>query len=97
MLFNEINFWRESLNSLNESGRLIESFDASDVCDFHLFCDASDVGYGGFIEHMSIDVQKNSVGNVFGSWTENESQESSTWRELEAVTRCQKKYFKFNQ
>lgn len=36
---------------------------------------------------MSIDGQKNSVGSVFGSWTENESQKNSTWRELEAVNR----------
>lgn len=47
--FNEINFWRENLNSLNKSGCLIESFDASDV------------GYEFFIEHMSIDGKKNSV------------------------------------
>lgn len=65
--FNEIHFWRQSLNSLNESGCLIESFDASNVCDFQLFCDALDVCYGGFIEHKSIDGQKNSFGNVFGS------------------------------
>lgn len=34
--------------------------------------------------------QKISIGTVFGSWTENESQKSSTWRELEAVNRAVK-------
>ncbi len=54
--FNEIEFWRESLNRLNENGCRLESFDASDVYNFQLFCDASDVGYGGFIECMSRSV-----------------------------------------
>lgn len=34
--------------------------------------------------------QKISIGTVFGSWTENESQKSSTWRELQAVNRAVK-------
>lgn len=88
--FNEIEFWRESLNRLNENSCRLESFDASDVCNFQLFCDASDVGYGGFIECMSDENQKVSIGTVFGSWTENESQKSSTWRELEAANRAVK-------
>lgn len=83
--FNEIEFWRESLNRLNENGCRLESFDASDVRNFQLFCDASDVGYSGFIECIWDENQKVSIGTVFGSWTENESQKSSTWRELEAV------------
>lgn len=39
---------------------------------------------------MSDENQKVSIGTVFGSWTENESQKSSTWRELEAVNRAVK-------
>lgn len=54
--FNEIEFWRESLNRLNENGCRLESFD---VC-----CDASDVGYGGFIECMWDENQKISIGTV---------------------------------
>lgn len=88
--FNEIEFWRESLNRLNENGCRLESFDASDVCNFQLVCDASDVGYGGFIERMWDENPKVSIGTVFGSWTENESQKSSTWRELQAVNRAVK-------
>lgn len=45
-----------------------------------IFCDASDVSNGGFIKHMFIDGQKNNVESVFGSWTENKSQKSSTWK-----------------
>lgn len=78
---------RESLNSLNKSDCLNECFNASNVCDFLLFCDASDVSNGGFIEHMSIDGQKNNVESVFAGWSENKSQKSSTWKELEAVNR----------
>lgn len=54
---------------------------------FLLFCDASDVSNGGFIEHMSIDGQKNNVESVFAGWSENKSQKSSTWKEMEAVNR----------
>ncbi|XP_061185795.1 integrase/recombinase xerD homolog [Saccostrea echinata] len=39
---------------------------------------------------MSDDNEKISIGSVSGSWTENESQYSSTWRELEAVKRVVK-------
>lgn len=73
---------RESLNSLNKSDCLNECFNASNVCDFLLFCDASDVSNGGFI-----DGQKNNVESVFAGWSENKSQKSSTWKEMEAVNR----------
>ena len=52
-------------------------------------CDASDVGFGGYIE-FSPSHDKESFGHVFGSWTLHESQQSSTWRELEAVNRVLK-------
>lgn len=36
---------------------------------------------------MSIDGQKNNVESVFAGWSENKSQKSSTWKEMEAVNR----------
>lgn len=62
---------------------------ASDVhvCTLHLFCDTSDVGYESFIECLTEDDEKFCIGSVFGNWTKHESQQGSTWRELEAVCR----------
>jgi hypothetical protein len=50
------------------------------ICDVEVFSDASYTGYGGFV---SDDTDQ----NCSGSWTEFESEQSSMWRELQAVNR----------
>ena len=86
----ELEFWRENVCALNKKGCGFESLDASCVCNFDLVCDASDVGFGGYIDMFSSNDDKMSVGHVYGSWASEESLHSSTWRELEAVNRVLK-------
>ena len=43
-----------------------------------VYSDASDTGYGGFVVEHDPCV-------AYGQWTEQEAQQSSTWRELTAV------------
>lgn len=45
----EVLFWSESIKSLNCSGALFRNIYLSETRDFELFSDASDVGYGGYI------------------------------------------------
>ena len=74
--------------ALNKKGCGYKSFDAS--CNIDLECDASDVGFGGYIDMFSSYYDKVSVGHVYGSWCSTESLHSYTWRELEAVNRVLK-------
>ena len=46
---NEVQFWCSNVEQLNKIGCDLQTVTASDVCDFTLFCDASDVGFGGFV------------------------------------------------
>ncbi|XP_076116600.1 uncharacterized protein LOC143084068 [Mytilus galloprovincialis] len=45
----EILFWESSLRKLNEQGVDICRVDHDFVSDFDIFCDASDVGFGGYL------------------------------------------------
>lgn len=95
----EVLFWSESIKSLNCSDALFRNIDLSETRDFELFSDASDVGYGGYINPTvqrsdksssqqggDIVLQKDRV-TVSGSWSQEECNKSSTWRELESVHR----------
>ena len=55
----------------------------NDIFYIEVFCDASDVGFGGYINTLS-DTHFERI-ETFGNWTERKSDESSTWRELECV------------
>ena len=55
------------------------------VFDCEIFCDTSDVGFGGFV-NSDLDSHLENI-ETFGNWTESESLESSTWRLLECVKR----------
>ena len=76
----ELTFWAKHLRDLNG-----QTFVSQTVCDVEVYSDASSVGYGGFI--LGIKYQNGS-----GSWTDSESEKSSTWRELEAVFRLLVKF-----
>ena len=102
----ELRFWINSVNQLNEKGKDLHE---SDLCDLEAFTDASETGFGGYIvpnvdslcaesvcdsidllTDCSLVAPSNSLNTVAGSWTKSESGKSSTWRELEAVSRTVK-------
>ena len=70
----ELHFWERGLNHNNDF-RVKENHLTTKI----VYSDASEHGYGGFIV--------NHLGNIVsrGSFTENEKQTSSTYRELLAV------------
>ena len=70
----ELHFWRDKLRSLNGILFWPIPFVPSKV----LFTDASLTGCGGFIQGSSLVCHKN--------WSAEESQKSSTWRELVAIS-----------
>ncbi|XP_062603797.1 uncharacterized protein LOC134265592 [Saccostrea cucullata] len=86
----EIEFWRRNVSTLNENGCSIDLVSASDVCHLYLYCDASDVGFGGYFESLNERDENVFMGSVVGNWTEEETIQSSTWRELETVKRVMK-------
>ena len=69
----ELHFWKDKLRTLNGILFWPISFVSSKV----LFTDASSTGCGGFIQGSSLVCHKN--------WSTEESQKSSTWRELDAI------------
>lgn len=70
----EVEFWKDSFHHCN--GRPI--WDADPKIDVTSYSDASDTGWGGYCVNV--------LGTeVSGSWSETESRESSTWRELRGV------------
>ena len=73
----ELVFWKENIAILN--GRPLLP-DDSDTFDSVVYSDASNIGYGGYI----LDAP---CSEVVGSWSCFEASESSTWRELVAVSR----------
>jgi ribonuclease HI len=48
-----------------------------------VFCDASEIGFGG---HLTTGSEDEPV-KIYGSWSREEQAQSSTWREFEAVNR----------
>lgn len=71
----ELRFWLENVREKNKAE--LESISSYSV---NVFTDASSTGYGGYI-------QENSGCYMFGIWSLDEVERSSTWRELEAVLR----------
>jgi hypothetical protein len=79
----EISFWVENVEKFNQDVHKFSQL-TEKVADIKMFCDASDVGFGGYLvsdEHLLIE----SV--MHDSWDAEEASSSSTWRELEAVNR----------
>ncbi|CAG2210060.1 unnamed protein product [Mytilus edulis] len=83
----EILFWDSSLRKLNEQGVDICRVDHDFVSDFDIFCDASDVGFGGYLSTQCSVVTCVDNSEMSGNWTSDEKLESSTWRELECARR----------
>ncbi|VDI05831.1 Hypothetical predicted protein [Mytilus galloprovincialis] len=83
----DILFWDSSLRKLNEQGVDICRVDHDFVSDFDIFCDASDVGFGGYLSTQCSVVICVDVSEMSGNWTSDEKLESSTWRKLECARR----------
>ena len=71
----ELEFWRACMSDYN-CQPIWHSPSAVRV----VYSDASDTGYGGYVIEHGACV-------AYGQWTEQEAQQSSTWRELTAVLR----------
>ena len=81
--FDECRFWLDHVNSLHEIGSQLCQLTYNETQDFHVFCDASEIGFGG---HLTTGSEDEPV-EIYGSWSREEQAQSSTWRELEAVNR----------
>ena len=81
--FGECRFWLDHVDSLNEIGSQLCQLTYNGTQYFHVFCDASEIGFGG---HLTTGSEDEPV-EIYGSWSREEQAQSSTWRELEAVNR----------
>ena len=73
---------------MNERGSYLCQLTDDEIYDANIFCDASGMGYGGYITNEAGYIDENSC--MFGNWSIVETMRSSTWRELEAVKRMVK-------
>ncbi|VDI65147.1 Hypothetical predicted protein [Mytilus galloprovincialis] len=89
----ELGFWKNSCRTLNLVGVDICSVNLTDMYDIELFCDASDVGFGGYFSTV-LDFHSENH-EIYGNWFAGEQFESSTWRELETVRRVLNSYDSF--
>ncbi|KAL5010755.1 hypothetical protein ScPMuIL_013060 [Solemya velum] len=71
----EIRFWKENSKELNGQDLV-----GSNECTISVYSDASDTGFGGYIDGIE-------DSEVIGTWSEFEAEQSSTWKELEALSR----------
>ena len=81
----ELKFWRENVKRLNIEGKMISETRNSEIA---LFSDASGKGYGGYLALCAGALVEGT--EVYGSWSEIEISQSSTWRELASVERVLK-------
>ena len=71
----QIYFWKNNVAQINH-----KKFCTDHSCHSIVFSDASSTGYGGYIVENPLSV-------AHGMWSETERTQSSTWRELVAVSR----------
>ena len=81
----ELVFWLHNSVELNEIGSRFGHLTERQITDLYLYSDASGEGYGGYL--TSAEGERISDTKVYGNWMHDESLQSSTWRELEAVRR----------
>jgi hypothetical protein len=77
-LYFSIKLARQSLR--NEIGSQLCQLTYNETQDFHVFCDVSEIGFGG---HLTTGSEDEPV-EIYCSWSREEQAQSSTWRELEA-------------
>lgn len=88
--FKELLLWDSSCCKINEKGIDITKVNACGNfgSDFDVFCDASDVGFGGYFCTQTDAIIEETSGN----WTKHEKQKSLTWRKLECVRKVLQTY-----
>jgi hypothetical protein len=102
----ELRFWINLVIQLNEKGKDLHESDLCDLEAFTDASETGFVGYVvpnvdrlcaesvcdsiDLLTDCSLVAPSNSLNTVAGSWTQSESGKSSTWRELEAVSRTVK-------
>ncbi|KAK3084685.1 hypothetical protein FSP39_017394 [Pinctada imbricata] len=84
----ELKFWLKNIESLNKIGCSFHVENDIEVCDAKVYCDASGVGYGGYVTSDLCEFPDEE--HMYGSWDLSEQKESSTWREIESVNRVLK-------
>jgi hypothetical protein len=65
---------RFDVDSLNEIGSQLCQLTYNETQDFHVFCDASEIGFGG---HLTTGSEDEPV-EIYGSWSREEQAQSST-------------------
>jgi hypothetical protein len=70
---NQIQFWKDNLTEVNG-----KQFTSDISCQSIFYSDASNTGYGGYIVETPTNI-------AHGMWSECESSNSSTWKELTVV------------
>ena len=75
--------WLKNVERLNEIESQLCQLTYNEAQDAYIFYDALDKG---FVGHLTTGSDDESL-EMFGSWSLDEQVQSSTWRELEAVTR----------
>ena len=83
--YDEIIFWRKEVRALNDKGLSIEIKDDNVIA---AYSDASAVGFGGYVSLCAGPLIEGT--EVVGSWSSEEAQQSSSWREAAAVERLLK-------
>ncbi|XP_063404378.1 uncharacterized protein LOC134687850 [Mytilus trossulus] len=86
----ELMYWNLHCRNINTVGAKISTVTVNTLFDCEIFCDASDVGFGGYTTPFADSHFENF--ETFGNWTKPEMGESSTWRELECVRRVLKTF-----
>ena len=69
-------FWHVNVRKNNEIGSQLCQCSYNEPYDLHVFCDAYETGFDG---HMTADSEDEPL-EVFGTWSETEKVQSSTWR-----------------
>ena len=81
----EFIFWKNNIQKMNGRGSDLCQLTDANLFDTHMYCDASNSGYGGYLASEAGILDDGSC--MYGNWSTSESAMSSTWRELESVNR----------
>ena len=77
---------------MNAKVSLLSHLTGSETSDAKLFCDVSGEGYGGYV---TLDDCDKGEFKMFGCWNGIKADQSSTWRELEAIKLVVKRNTRF--
>ncbi|KAJ8317349.1 hypothetical protein KUTeg_005253 [Tegillarca granosa] len=80
----ELKFWFDKVVKMNNEGSLLNIDTGEETVQVQIYCDASEIGYGG---HLTIGSRYEFAHhyNLVEIWSVSEHTKSSTGRELETV------------